>query len=106
MTRSVELGPAPASRDPLVIYSPAPTANSMRPPPVASWPDAGPGDGAPVVSPTVRRAAGIPSTVASRSRLASPGYLGGDDAMDEAIARFASAYADETERGHQGWTKA
>ena len=34
------------------------------------------------------------------------GYLGKNDGMDFAIARFAAAYADQTERDHAALTKA
>jgi uncharacterized protein (DUF2252 family) len=34
------------------------------------------------------------------------GYLGNGDAFDEAIAKFASAYADQTEQDHQVFVKA
>ena len=41
---------------------------------------------------------GEPATIA--------GYLGGDDAFDQAIAHFAEAYADQTERDHAAFLAA
>jgi uncharacterized protein (DUF2252 family) len=37
----------------------------------------------------------------SGDRIAIAAYLGGSDVFDQAIARFAAAYADQTERDHQ-----
>jgi hypothetical protein len=34
------------------------------------------------------------------------GYLGKGEGMDEAVARFAAAYADQTERDHAALAKA
>ncbi len=37
----------------------------------------------------------------SGDRIAIGAYLGGADVFDQAIARFAGAYADQNERDHQ-----
>jgi hypothetical protein len=37
----------------------------------------------------------------SGDRIAVAAYLGGSDVFDQAIAEFAVAYADQTERDHQ-----
>src|ERR1700727_2484176 len=38
----------------------------------------------------------------SGDRIAIAAYLGGSDVFDQAIAQFASTYADQNERDHQG----
>jgi uncharacterized protein (DUF2252 family) len=42
----------------------------------------------------------------SGDRIAIAAYLGGGDVFDQAIARFAAAYADQTERDHAALAKA
>jgi len=37
----------------------------------------------------------------SRDRIATASYLGASDVFDQAITRFAAAYADQTQRDHQ-----
>jgi len=37
----------------------------------------------------------------SGDQIAIAAYLGGSDVFDQAITRFAAAYADQNERGHQ-----
>ena len=37
----------------------------------------------------------------SGDRIAIAAYLGGRDVFDQAVARFADAYADQNERDHQ-----
>ncbi len=37
----------------------------------------------------------------SGDRIAIAAYLGGSDVFDQAVARFAAAYADQNERDHQ-----
>ena len=37
----------------------------------------------------------------SGDRIAIAAYLGGSDVFDQAIAQFATAYADQNERDHQ-----
>jgi hypothetical protein len=42
----------------------------------------------------------------SGDRIAIAAYLGGGDAFDEAVADFAAAYADQTERDHARFSAA
>ena len=42
----------------------------------------------------------------SGNRIAIASYLGGGDVFDQAITRFAAAYADQTERDHEALAKA
>ena len=40
-------------------------------------------------------------TPAPGDRIAVAAYLGGSDVFDQAVTRFAAAYADQNERDHQ-----
>ncbi|HTS95832.1 MAG TPA: DUF2252 family protein, partial [Streptosporangiaceae bacterium] len=42
----------------------------------------------------------------SGDRIAIASYLGGSDVFDQAVARFAAAYADQNERDHQALVNA